>query len=258
MEALLDREHGKGKGKGGRGAGASSNSEEEEGEEALRRLYARAMVLEYDFFAEHWQRGQPKGEEWRGIDPGAWFGLVCWDCAVYGRVRAKATSTIDTSNHDTGLLVTDFDSTCSREDTTHVLAKVRRRLIGPHLIGSIDSARRRSPSTKGIDRPPHAHHPTTTTTMPTPYLQAAGHFKGPNYSAERWAALEQNYLTQLSEVLPPLLEPPDEAARARATEDPSAYLARLDAFETRLVDTVSDSGASMGGMGLGGSVDRRG
>ena len=74
MEALLDREHGKGKGR--RGAGASSSSEEEEGEEALQRLYARAMVLEYDFFAEHWQHGQPGGGEWRGIDPGALFGLV--------------------------------------------------------------------------------------------------------------------------------------------------------------------------------------
>lgn len=92
--------------------------------------------------------------------------------------------------------------------------------------------------------PSHQHHHLDT--RPQPQQQAAGHFKGPNYSAERWAALEQNYLTQLSEVLPPLLEPPDEAARARATEDPSAYLAPLDAFETRLVDSVSDSGASMG------------
>lgn len=57
-----------------------SNSDDEEEEESLRQLYARAMVLEYDFFAEHWQPEGGGGEEWRGIDPGALVGLVCLDC----------------------------------------------------------------------------------------------------------------------------------------------------------------------------------
>lgn len=45
----------------------------------LRKLYARAMELELDFFAEHWQP-QGKGRAarpWRGIDPGAW-GVCGW------------------------------------------------------------------------------------------------------------------------------------------------------------------------------------
>lgn len=72
--------------------------------------------------------------------------------------------------------------------------------------------------------------------------QAAEHFKGPNYSAARWSALEQAYLSNLSQVLPPLLEPPDAAARDRALADPKAHLAPLDAFEAQAVDSVSDSG----------------
>lgn len=45
----------------------------------LQELYARAMALEFEFFAEHWR---PQGEgdapgPWRGIDPGKRVGCVC-------------------------------------------------------------------------------------------------------------------------------------------------------------------------------------
>jgi len=52
VEVLLDRH---------------ANDEKAEAAGPLRELYGRAMELEYDFFAEHWQGGG----EWRGIDPGA-------------------------------------------------------------------------------------------------------------------------------------------------------------------------------------------
>ncbi len=93
VEALLDKEAA-----AGRGGGEGEKMEKE-----LFALYEQAMQLEYAFFAEQWEKEEEEGGgggEWKGLQP--------------------------------TFLVTDFDSTCSLADTTHVLGKAAGLFQAPN------------------------------------------------------------------------------------------------------------------------------
>ena len=187
--------------------GREGGKEDEEGREEGRlfSLYHQAMQLEYNFFAEQWEGGREGGRE-----GGTEGGRGVW------------------KGYQPLLLVTDFDSTCSIADTTHLLPK------------------------------------------------AAGYYKGPFYSPEKWKELEDSYLSQLAQVMPPLLEgsppslppfsrdlaadvtvegtpsslPPSSSSSSSSSRNPqkeedlaaaAAHLAPLDAFDLKAVQSVTDS-----------------